>query len=205
MKPTLVIMLKEPRPGRVKTRLGKDIGMVPAAWWFRHQVLSLLRRLEDPRWRILLAVSPDKEGVRSRVWPERFPRVPQGSGTLGDRMARLLNGLPNGPVVIIGADVPNIQKRQIRAAFSALGGHEAVIGPAPDGGYWLIGLKRVARPPARLFENVRWSTSHAREDTLATLGGMTVAMLESLRDVDTVEDLNHVALNSSRDAARGAC
>mgnify|MGYP000911862044 CR=1 FL=1 len=49
MKPTLVIMVKEPHPGRVKTRLGRDIGLTASAWWFRHQVAGLLRRIEDPR------------------------------------------------------------------------------------------------------------------------------------------------------------
>jgi len=83
---TLVIMLKEPHPGRVKTRLGRGIGLVPAAWWFRHQVRRLLREVEDPRWDVVLAVSPDAEGLTSRVWPAHFVRVAQGSGDLGDRM-----------------------------------------------------------------------------------------------------------------------
>jgi len=56
-------MVKEPRPGRVKSRLGRDIGMVAAAWWFRHQVKRLLRAVEDPRWQVVLAVSPDNAGA----------------------------------------------------------------------------------------------------------------------------------------------
>ena len=52
-------MVKEPRPGRVKTRLGRDIGMTAAAWWFRHQTHKILRQLQDPRWELILAVSPD--------------------------------------------------------------------------------------------------------------------------------------------------
>jgi len=55
---TLIVMLKEPRAGRVKTRLGRDIGMVGAAWWFRHQVRRLLRRIDDPRWNVVLARGP---------------------------------------------------------------------------------------------------------------------------------------------------
>ena len=69
MRPTLFVMLKVPRPGRVKTRLGRDIGMTAAAWWFRHQTARLLRELRDPRWRLVLAVSPDREGGASRAWP----------------------------------------------------------------------------------------------------------------------------------------
>ena len=59
MRGQLYIMLKEPRVGRVKTRLGRDIGAVAATWWFRHQVQRVLRELEDPRWDLTLAVAPD--------------------------------------------------------------------------------------------------------------------------------------------------
>ena len=147
MRQILVVMLKEPRPGRVKTRLGREIGMTAAAWWFRHQTAHLLRRVEDPRWHLVLAVSPDAEGMASRVWPAHLPRVAQGAGDLGDRMARLFRSLPPGPVCIIGADIPGITPAHVARAFAALGAHDAVIGPAPDGGYWLIGLRRSRAVP----------------------------------------------------------
>ena len=190
MRPQLIVMLKEPHPGRVKTRLGREIGMVAAAWWFRHQAARLLRRIEDPRWRLVLAVSPDAEGRQSRVWPAHLPRVPQGKGTLGDRMARLLRGLPPGPVCIIGADIPAIGRAHIARAFAALGRNDAVIGPAPDGGYWLIGLRRTGAVPARLFDGVRWSGPHARADTLAGLRDRRVALIDTLRDIDEPRDLD---------------
>lgn len=190
MRQTLVVMLKEPRPGRVKTRLGREIGMTAAAWWFRHQVARLLRRIEDPRWQLVLAVSPDAEGLASRVWPAHLPRLAQGTGDLGDRMARVFRSLPPGPVCIIGADIPGIGRGHIARAFAALGDHDAVIGPAPDGGYWLIGLRRTAAVPARLFEGVRWSGPNARADTLASLGHARVAQVDTLRDVDEAGDLS---------------
>ena len=87
---TLIVMVREPRPGRVKTRLGREIGMTAAAWWYRHQTRRLLSRLRDPRWTLLLAVSPDAQGLASRVWPLDLPRLPQGRGDLGQRMARVL-------------------------------------------------------------------------------------------------------------------
>lgn len=187
---TLVVMVKEPHPGRVKTRLGRDIGMVAAAWWFRHQVRRLLRRIEDPRWCLVLAISPDRAGMASRVWPAHLPRIAQGKGDLGDRMARVFRSLPPGPVCIIGADIPGINRPHIAHAFAALGDHDAVIGPAPDGGYWLIGLRRTAAVPARLFDNVRWSSDHARADTVAGLTGQRVALIDTLRDVDEARDLS---------------
>ncbi len=183
-------MVKEPRPGRVKSRLGRGIGMVGAAWWFRHQTRSLIRRLRDPRWQIVLAVSPDREGINSRVWPVDLPRVAQGRGDLGDRMGRMLRGAPQGPVCLIGADIPGITKGHIARAYSALGRNEMVFGPALDGGYWLVGAQRFGALPSGLFKDVRWSTEHALADTLATVAGRRVALLDHLRDVDTVADLH---------------
>ncbi len=185
-RPNLVVMIKEPRPGRVKTRLGRDLGMTSAAWWFRHQSAALLRRLDDPRWNLILAVAPDNRGLTSRVWPAHLPRVPQGTGNLGDRMARQLR-FHQGPTCIIGADIPGIQTSHIAQAFKALGDHDAVFGPAPDGGYWLVGLKHAPKPG--LFANVRWSTEHALADSRATLQGARIATIATLADVDTAADL----------------
>lgn len=181
-------MLKEPRAGRVKTRLGRDIGHVAAAWWFRRQSAALLRGLKDPRWQLVLAVSPDRAGLSSRVWPADLARLPQGAGDLGDRMARVFRSLPPGPVVIVGADVPGVTRDHIARAFAALCRAPSVVGPADDGGYWLVGLRRTAAVPARLFEGVRWSSPHALEDTLRTLPEPVVC-IDRLRDVDTAADL----------------
>lgn len=188
-RPRLVVMVKEPRPGRVKTRLGADIGMTDAAWWFRHQSAALLRRLHDPRWQLWLAVSPDHQGMASRIWPSRLHRVPQGRGDLGARMARLFRHMPPGPLCIIGADIPGITKAHISRAFGALGDHDAVFGPALDGGYWLIGHRRRPPAPAGFLQNVRWSTDQALADSLSTLPGARVALIDRLRDVDCGADL----------------
>lgn len=182
-------MLKEPRLGRVKTRLGADIGMVDATWWFRHQAKNLLRRIRDPRWDLILGVAPDVEGMKSRIWSSHLPRIQQGRGNLGNRMGRIFHALPPGPVVIIGSDIPNIQKSHIVQSFTALGSHQAVFGPAFDGGYWLIGMKRVTALPSGLFDGVRWSTKYALADTRANILDLRVAEIETLRDVDTGSDL----------------
>ncbi len=190
MNRTLVVMLKEPRAGRVKTRLGRDIGMVGATWWFRHQVRRLLRKIDDPRWNVVLAVAPDRAGMISRVWPAHFLRIPQGSGNLGDRMERALHGAPRGPVCVIGGDIPDINRARIAEAFKALGSNDAVFGPAPDGGYWLIGLRRGRAIPATIFRGVRWSSEYALADTKASLPDHKIAHVATLQDVDTVADLN---------------
>ena len=185
---TLVIFVKEPRPGRVKTRLGAGIGLVPAAWWFRHQSQRLIRRLaRDPRWRTVLAVSPDHEGLASRVWPACVARRPQGRGDLGDRMLRALAAEAPGRVMIVGSDIPDITPDDIAGGFRALGRCDAVFGPAEDGGYWLVGCR--GAPPRGLFRGVRWSSEHTLADTLANLPGQSVGYLRSLNDVDEAGDL----------------
>lgn len=189
MTRTLIIMVKEPRPGRVKTRLGRDIGMVNAAWWYRRQTQGLIRRIRDPRWQIRLAISPDHEGLSSRIWPQDLARMAQGSGGLGDRMMRLMLAVPKGPVCLIGSDIPGVNHVHIARAFAELGRQDAVFGPAPDGGFWLTGLKRSGRVPPGLFRDVRWSTEHALTDSLATMSDLRVALVDELRDVDTVADL----------------
>ena len=180
-------MVKEPRPGRVKTRLGREIGMTNAAWWFRHQTSALLRRLRDPRWDLLLAVAPDREGMTSRVWPADVQRVPQGGGDLGIRMARALRAT-SGPTLLIGSDIPGITRRHIADGFAALGRGSSVIGPASDGGFWLIGLRHPRRQPSDLFSGVSWSSPQTLDQTLPTLPG-PVSQIAILADVDTADDL----------------
>ncbi len=181
-------MVKVPRAGRVKTRLGRDIGLVPAAWWFRHQVARLLRRIKDPRWDVVLAVAPDAEGLTSRCFPAHMTRWPQGRGNLGDRMLRAMRRA-GGPVCVIGADVPGITRARVAEGFAALGHHDAVFGPAPDGGFWLVGAKLGSTMRPLLLDGVRWSTSHALADSRATLGARRVALIATLADVDTGDDL----------------
>jgi hypothetical protein len=191
LDPQLVIMAKQPLIGRVKTRLARDIGHAEALRFFRSASESLIRRVgRDPRWQTVIAVSPDRAVHERGIWPDDLPRVGQGEGDLGHRMGSLFRDLPPGPVIIIGADIPAIGKKQVAAAFDALGRSDTVIGPAEDGGYWLIGMKR--RPRVReIFEGVRWSSEHAMEDTLKNIRRqkMSVATLERLRDVDTGADL----------------
>ncbi len=179
----LVVMAKEPRCGAVKSRLAKDIGSVAATAFYRNALRNVTARLaSDPRWRTLLAVTPDTS-VRAGVWPRAFGYVGQGRGDLGMRLQAIFDGLPPGPVVFIGTDIPEITGRHIARAFAALARNDAVIGPGDDGGYWLIGLRRTPRIP-KIFNGVRWSSPHTLDDTLANLRSMRVATLDALADVD---------------------
>ena len=190
MRRWAVLFVKEPRAGRVKTRLGHEIGMTAAAGWFRHQSARLIRRLDDPRWQLVLAVTPDRAARESRVWPRHLPRWPQGPGDLGARMGRVFRDFPPGPVIIAGADVPELSATHIAEGFRLLGRHEAALGPATDGGYWMIGLRRGARAvPAGLFRGVRWSSEHAMSDTVASLAPLDMGYGPVLRDVDETTDL----------------
>jgi glycosyltransferase A (GT-A) superfamily protein (DUF2064 family) len=104
-------------------------------------------------------------------------------------MNRVFYRLPSGPVVIIGSDCPAVTRDHIADAFAALGNNDAVLGPSEDGGYWLIGLKRIPRV-TQIFQNVRWSSAHTLSDTLKSFPkDWQVATLPTLRDIDTVEDL----------------
>ena len=178
----LVVFAKAPRMGRVKTRLGRDIGSVRAWGFYRQALNALLRRMEDPRWKLVLAVAPDT-AIDAPVWPAHIPRFMQGTGDLGQRMQRAFDILAPGPAVIIGADIPDIQTSHIAAAFRALGHHDAVFGPADDGGYWLVGQRR--RPRIRqMFADVRWSGPHALADTKRNIKDARIAELDVLSDID---------------------
>ncbi|MCB1519527.1 MAG: TIGR04282 family arsenosugar biosynthesis glycosyltransferase [Hyphomicrobiaceae bacterium] len=195
------MMVRAPRAGRVKTRLARDVGAISATAFYRQSSLTLAARLgRDPRWRFLLAVTPDSDVVSS-AWPHRVPRLPQGRGDLGGRLQRLSATAPAGPLLVIGSDSPAIEPRHIARAFKALGRSDAVIGPAPDGGYWLIGLKRLPRL-LRPFVNVRWSSADTLSDTLANLDGCRVELLEPLEDID---DATSLARSEGRHARRVPC
>lgn len=189
MRGTLIIFVKAPVAGRVKTRLARDLGAGRAAAVCRHLTALTIANASAGDWRTILAIDPPAAVSQfSTLWPRKFKRFVQASGDLGDRLRAAFESAPKGPVVVIGADAPGLRKRHIRSAFRALAGRDAVFGPAADGGFWLIGLRRVPSPG--VLVNVRWSTRHALADTLKTLPGTRrVAFLERLCDVDHAADL----------------
>ncbi len=198
-KPTrtnhLILMVKHPKIGCVKTRLGKDIGMVRATQFYRHTAYRLITQLaQDPRWQTHIAIAPDTAITGWNKWPTK-QKESQGDGNLGDRMQRLFKAHAPHPTLIIGTDVPAITKTHINAAFKQLHKTGTVLGPSGDGGYWCIGQTNTPRT-LMLFHNVRWSTPHALKDTqanikeLANLKGKAPNLTSQLKDIDIEEDFN---------------
>jgi rSAM/selenodomain-associated transferase 1 len=178
-------MAKTPLAGRVKRRLAREIGTSGAIGFYRACLANTLFRLQgDPRWDFYVAISPDQD-ASSALWLRRSRAKPlaQGGGDLGTRMQRIFASLPPGPAIIVGSDIPAISASEIADAFRLLGKADAVFGATPDGGYWLVGLKRTPRLIAP-FAAVRWSSEYALADTLANLKGKRIAFASTLFDVD---------------------
>lgn len=190
-------MAKLPVAGAVKTRLARETGVVQATSFYRQAAATLIGRLaRQPFWQTILAVAPDV-AVASGAWPASLMRCPQGRGDIGQRMQRPMRELPPGPVCVIGTNILDIEVAHVRRAFRLLGSSDVVFGPAEDGGYWLVGMRRRPRiiDP---FRGVRWSTRHALADTMRNLAGHTVTCTATLADVDTAGDLARVASRFGR-------
>lgn len=193
----LVIMAKQPVAGRVKSRLAVDIGVARATGFYRNLMAATTRNLsQDNRWKTWVAVAPDR-AVYDFPWNGSANIFGQGTGNLGERMQRIFDSVPTGPVVIIGTDIPFITANDIAKAFKQLGSHDMVFGDAGDGGYWLVGARRSPRTP-KPFVNVRWSGKHALTDTLANVEGLKIGWTTRRFDVDTKQDYlqwQHYKLN----------
>ena len=198
----LVLFLRAPRYGVGKRRLAAEVGDLAALRFERGMLDLLARRLgRDRRWRLRLAVTPDKAPVRAiggtRLWPRGMPIAAQGRGDLGSRMRRALADCPPGPTVLIGADIPAVSAHHIAVAFHLLGTHDLVFGPAEDGGFWLVGARRCPRLPP-LFGRVRWSGPRALADVLTNLPQrISVGFAARLEDVDNGAALRRLTLRQN--------
>ena len=185
MRGSLILFVRAPQLASGKRRLAREIGDIAALRFERAMIALLLRRLaKDRRWRLRIAVTPDKDCRRAGYWCRGVEVVGQGAGDLGIRMRRALETCPPGPVVLVGADIPALDARHVAAAFHLLGSHDLVFGPAEDGGFWLVGARHPRQLPP-LFEQVRWSGPDALADTLARLPRrIEVGYADKLEDVD---------------------
>jgi uncharacterized protein len=186
----LAVLLKAPRLGTVKTRLAVELGPESALASYRRLVDALLAKL-SPLPHVDLRFAPDDAGSEIAHWLQfGWTSSPQGAGDLGARLQQTFaTHFARSPerLVVIGADCPEVTPADIQTAWRELEAADVVLGPATDGGYWLIGLK-VSRPA--LFQNMPWSADTLLDETLARAVGMglTAATLRTLSDVDTLED-----------------
>ena len=173
--------------GKVKTRLASGMGELRALEIYRHLIQSTYSVLEDvsaPVWTYYSDFIPET------VNPPIAKSFVQEGHDLGERMANAFaRSFESGmeKVVLIGTDCPSLQSQHLNQAFEALIHSDLVLGPATDGGYYLIGMKRKAD---YLFEGISWSSAEVLSQTLAvaSANGLDFTLLDELSDIDTQED-----------------
>jgi rSAM/selenodomain-associated transferase 1 len=191
----LLLFTKPARAGRVKTRLIGDLTPADAARLhaaFRDDVLARLKE-GDFELRIAWALDPGEEVPAGPV-----PGVRQQGSDLGERLYRALSeaAFGAGAVAAVGSDHPTIPLELVHRAFAAVeAGTDVVLGPAEDGGYYLIALRSGAISP-RLFADIAWSTEQVLPATLERCRelGLTVELLPEASDLDTPDDLRRLAV-----------
>ena len=189
-KNLLLVFTRNPELGKVKTRLAKTVGNATALKIY----IFLLERTRD----ISVKVSADKAvyySVKVRendIWDASiFQKHQQVGEDLGIRMLHAFkNGFKAGyeKVIIIGSDLYDLTSETIENAIIALENNEVVIGPAEDGGYYLLGMNSLEE---KVFKNKDWGTETVRKDTLEDLKDKKVFLLGELNDVDVFEDIEH--------------
>ena len=187
------LFAKWPAPGRVKTRLAAETSPEWAAQVARAFLLDLLDRLAPLTYRRLLAFAPPEAAAGfAEIAAGRFELVPQSDGDLGRRMATFLQRqLDAGAeaVVLLGSDSPHVPVELIDQAFRELAANDVVLGPAADGGYYLLGIARRLPP---IFADIPWGTSQVLARTLACLEHRRHALLLPWFDVDTLADFRQL-------------
>ena len=185
-EPLIIVFLKAARPGSVKTRLAKSIGPEAACQAYMEMSRSVLETLRGFN-RVQLRFTPDdaKSEIQSLLQPG-WSSAPQGSGDLGERMKRAFQETA-GPAIFIGTDCTTTEPTDLDEARSALEIHPVVIGPARDGGYWLIGMCECYPD---LFTGIHWSTDRVFSETMnrSKQAGLPVQTLRTLADIDTKAD-----------------
>ncbi|HQV40310.1 MAG TPA: TIGR04282 family arsenosugar biosynthesis glycosyltransferase [Flavobacteriales bacterium] len=194
-RPLLLVFLRAPVLGKVKTRLAATLG--------KERALVIYKRLLQHTIEEGAKLGVDRQAWYSDDIPPNEPCAVLGysvhqqiGADLGERMQRAFdNGFVNGhgPIIIIGTDLPQLSEALLREALKALGTHDAVIGPANDGGYYLLGLRK---PCAELFQGKTWSTDTVFKRTTEDLErlGRTWEALPELIDIDTEADLEATGL-----------
>lgn len=184
----IIIFARNPKLGKVKTRLAKTIGDFAALETYKILMKHTANVVEKSNAEKIVFYS---EYINNNdVWAKiKCKKVKQSEGDLGEKMQTAFEyafELGYKKIVIIGSDVYSLKTEHIDSAFTQLQTHDVVIGPAHDGGYYLLGLNFII---PSIFKNKKWGTSSVLENTLADLNELNVTLLEPLNDIDTYEDL----------------
>jgi len=189
---TLVVLAKAPVPGRVKTRLMTELTGAQAAEVAAAALADTVQAaLAVPGARVVIALDGPPPG-----WlPPGVPVLPQRGVGLAERIDAALSdahALAGGPLLLVGMDTPQLAPADLMAACAALHAGPAVLGPAEDGGWWLLGLRE---PAPGLLTGVPMSSASTGSDTFARLvrAGLAPVVLRAIRDVDTPDDARAVA------------
>jgi rSAM/selenodomain-associated transferase 1 len=183
----IVILAKEPLPGRVKTRLIPALGAEGAARLARQMLQHTVTEALASGLDVELCGDPDPASWHDPLAAVRLTE--QGAGDLGERLARAAERVvPDQPVLLIGTDCPGLDRIRLCAAAEAFDGHDAVIHPAADGGFALLGLRR---SDPSLFAGIAWSTPSVAEQIVARIAelGWSLHIADTLRDIDEPGDL----------------
>jgi hypothetical protein len=190
MADRLVVFLRVPRLGTVKTRLAAELGPDAALEIYRDLLARVLAAL-PARLPVELRFTPDDAEPEIRpLLRGNWTAVPQGPGDLGERLARAAREAFDAGTrrwVVVGTDAPEITAADLAWAFSGLVASEGVVGPAEDGGYWLLGLSRFV---PELFAGIPWGESGVLDATesAARSAGLRMTRLRRLADIDTAAD-----------------
>lgn len=190
----VLVFVRAPRLGQVKTRLARTLGEPAALALYRGFVADLLETLRQCGRPLIACCTPAAACDAVAAWMAPLSAVyPQTGADLGERMAGAFGrafGDGFRRVLLVGSDLPDLPAAVFETAFAALADRPAVIGPTLDGGYYLIGFRRENFLPA-VFESVRWGTARVLAETLAAFRrhGLGVHQLSVWRDIDDLEDL----------------
>lgn len=190
----LLLFVKSPIKGQVKTRLAAETGADFAAELYKSFVEDLISIIENLDVQLTLCFYPANAKLSFLEWlGERHCYRPQTGNNLGERLKNAFsNAFEEGffNVVAIGSDSPDLPEDFLRQAFKELESHDAVVGPSSDGGYYLIGFSKDRFTP-EVFDNISWSSDSVFEQTdhILTLHRRNVYLLPLWHDVDTIADL----------------
>lgn len=191
-KNVIGLFLKYPEPGRVKTRLAKDIGDERAADFSRRIAEYVLKKTLSPdrRYFRIVFYSPETRRQYFQDWLGEEILLPQTGADVGERMQHAITAMFDRgaeKAIVVGTDIPDLRREIIETAFQRLDDADIVIGPAMDGGYYLIGMHS---PHPEVFRNIIWSTGTVLRETLDIIKkrGLRCSFVPELHDVDGLED-----------------